>query len=184
MSPRSHPDADVAVRQRRYQLFLSHSHADADLVVAMAQQLDDLGLSCFLDQWEMVPGESSVKGLEEALSASDAVAVIVATHGMGRWHAEEARQALKQSIDHGTRAFVVWLPGSDSDPPDLPGWLRERTYVDLSGDLRDGHVGRDGLIRLASGALGVTPRQAAKWVAERLPAAPAAGPRSSGDEGG
>jgi hypothetical protein len=158
--------------QHRYQLFLSHSHADADLVEAMARQLQQLGVSCFLDQWEMVPGESSVAGLEEALSASDAVAVIVAGHGMGRWHAEEARQALKLAIDRGTRAFVVWMPGCDPDPPYLSTWLRERNQVDLSRDVENGRVGRKGLVLLVAGALGITPRRAELWLDERLPAGP------------
>jgi TIR domain len=156
--------------KRRYQLFLSHSHADADLVEAMATQLDRLGLRCFLDRWEMVPGRSSVEGLEEALAASDAVAVIVGEHGIGRWHAEEARQALRQSIDHGTGAFVVWMPGADPDPPGLSTWLRERTHVDLrKGHVKDGVVDRDGLAKLAAGALGISLRQAGAWLDERLP---------------
>lgn len=183
MSQDSHSEDDAGGRQRHYQLFLSHSHSDATLVTAMARQLEDLGLSCFLDRWEMVPGESSVKGLEQALKASDAVAVVVAEHGVGRWHAEEARQALKQAIDHGTRAFVVWLPGSDPDPPGLSTWLRERTHVDLRGDLRDGQIGRDGLVHLAAGALGITPRDAENWLDERGLAGRAANPPSPGDRG-
>lgn len=183
MSQHSHSDGGAGLSQRRYQLFLSHSHADADLVTAMARQLQSIGLSCFLDRWDMVPGESSVEGLEKALSASDAVAVIVAVHGMGRWHAEEARQALKQAIDHGTRAFIVWLPGSDPDPPGLSAWLRERTHVDLSGHLREGQIDRDGLVQLAAGALGFSPRDAKIWLDERRPTAPVPDLPSSGDEG-
>ena len=182
MSLQSHSDGGGGDHERRYQLFLSHSHADADLVVAMARQLDDLGLSCFLDQWELVPGESSVKGLEEALNASDAIAVIVAEHGMGRWHAEEARQALREAIDRGKRAFVVWLPGSDPDPPGLSKWLRERTHVDLRGDLREGRIDHDGLVQMAAGALGIAPRRAEIWLQERSRTAPGATRRSPEDE--
>ena len=180
----AHDPAGSGGDQRRYQMFLSHSHADAGIVLAIARQRDDLGLSCFLDQWEMVPGKSSVEGLEEALSASDAVAVIVAEHGMGRWHSEEARQALRESIDHGKRAFVVWLPGSVPDPPGLSSWLRERAHVDLRDHIRDGQVDREGLALLAAGALGIAPRRAEIWLDERLRAAPAAGPQSPAREGG
>jgi hypothetical protein len=159
--------AEAVNNSTRYNLFLSHSHADASLVLNVATQLDDLGISCFLDRWEMIPGQSSTVGLEVAMARSDAVAVIVAEHGMGRWHAEEARQALRQSIDAGKRAFVVWMPGADDDPADLSTWLRERSYVDLRREIVDGKVSAAGLIGLVSGALGITPRQAARWVNER-----------------
>jgi hypothetical protein len=168
---------------QRHQLFLSHSHADADRVVALARQLEQLGLRCWLDQWEMVPGESSVEGLEEGLAESDAVAVIVAEHGMGRWHTEEGRQALKRSIEEGTRAFVVWMPGCDPDPPSLSTWLRERGHVDLRGEMRDGQVSRAGLVQLAAGALGITPRLAQTWLDQRLPPTPDGGPSSPGAGG-
>ena len=154
---------------RRFDIFLSHSHADADLVESVATQLDGLGIACFLDQWEMVPGESSVTGLELGMDASNAVAVLVAAHGTGRWHAEEARQALKQSIDEGKRAFVVWMPGTDhSDVQGLPGWLLERTHVDLRGRIVEGRVTRDGLVQLVAGALGINSRKARRWLDERL----------------
>ncbi len=174
VNPASHSRRDADVHQQHYDLFLSHSHGDADLVESVARQLQQLGLSCFLDRWEMVPGESSVIGLEEALAASDAVAVIVAEHGIGRWHAEEARQALKQAIDHGTRTFIVWMPDCDPDPPGLPEWLRERTHVDLRGKVENGRVIREGLIPLVAGALGLPPRLATTWLDERLPQVPAA----------
>lgn len=100
---------------------------------------------------------------------------------MGRWHAQEAVQALKRSIDHETRAFVVWMPGANPDPPGLSDWLRERTHVDLRGRMRDGQVSGEGLVQLVAGALGIPPRQARTWLDQRLPPAPDAG-RSPGAE--
>jgi hypothetical protein len=182
VNPVGHSHHDAGIHQRHYELFLSHSHGDADLVEAMARQLEQLGLSCFLDRWEMVPGVSSVVGLEEALAASDAVAVIVAEHGIGRWHAEEARQALRQAIDHGTRAFVVWMPGSDPDPPGLSRWLRERTHVDLRGKVKNGQVLREGLSPLVAGALGLSPRLAATWLDERLTRGPTVDTPAQGED--
>lgn len=153
---------------RHYHLFLSHSHADAALVERLAVQLDTIGISCFLDAWDVTPGGSSVDQLEAALEASDAVAVIVASHGMGRWHAEEARQALRQAIDAGTRAFVVWTPGCDPDPPGLSTWLRERAHVDLRDKVSGGRVTRAGMTLLVAGALGMSPRAAKHWLDQRL----------------
>jgi TIR domain len=181
VNPVGYSARDAGIHRRHYELFLSHSHADSDLVEAIARQLEQLGLSCFLDRWEMVPGASTVVGLEEALAASDAVAVIVTEHGMGRWHAEEARQALTQAIDHGTRAFVVWMPGCDPDPPGLSRWLKSRTHVDLRGKVEDGRVLREGLIPLVAGALGLSPRHAATWLDERLTRGPAGDTAAPGE---
>ena len=145
--------------EKRYQLFLSYRHADADVAVPIAERLDELGIACYLDQWESIVGESGVAGMEQAMASSDAVAVLVAPQsGAGRWHAEEAVQALRHSVDDGKRAFVVWLPGAPEDPPGLSTWLRVRNHVDLRAEMAGGTLSRKGLAGLVSGALGISRR--------------------------
>jgi hypothetical protein len=48
----------------------------------------------FLDKWALVPGESWIPGLEQAIEGSGAVAVFFGPEGVGRWHDEEKQLAL------------------------------------------------------------------------------------------
>lgn len=166
---RTQPATDDA---SSYELFLSHSHADADLVLHIAGQLDELGVKVFLDQWELAPGKGA-KELAAAMSASGAIAVFLSGSSVGLWHIEEAYQALVLAVEHGTPAFFVWLPGSDpaAPPPDMPTWLQSRGRV-VVRQLTDGGLADRELGLLVAAAWDRTPRQIEKWLAERRVAPP------------
>lgn len=151
-----------------YDLFLSHSHRDAALVESIATQLDELGVSVFLDAWEIGPGTSSVDELQKGMAGSAAVAIFVGANGLGPWHQEEMRQALRLSIDQGKRAFYAWMPGAPKAPEGIVDWLRERSEADLREHVGPaGGVSDRGLALLVAGARGMKPRAATAWLAAR-----------------
>jgi hypothetical protein len=154
-------------RRASYELFLSHSHADADLILRIAEQLDAIDVKVFLDQWELAPGKG-VGELAAAMTASDAVAVFISGNPVGLWHTEEAYQGLVRAIENGTRAFFVWLPGSDpaTPPPDMPPWLLARGRI-VVRELTNGALADSELSLLVAGARNLTPRAAAGWLADR-----------------
>jgi hypothetical protein len=56
-----------------YDAFLSHSHADADWVEALARKLEDeAGLTVWLDRWTLVPGEPWRRTMARGLDDADA----------------------------------------------------------------------------------------------------------------
>ena len=156
----------MATDHLHHDLFLSHSHADAPLVEQLFVQLEAAGISCFLDVMDMPPGGISVEDLAEHLAASNAVAVLVGPSAIGRWHREEAVQALSEAIDSNKPAFIVWMPGSspnDASEPgalNLPAWLTRRTTVDLRGAMVDGRLTDDGLAAMYAGARSISKREA------------------------
>ncbi len=55
---------------RPFDAFLSYSSQDRPVVLEVADQLKNLGCTCFLDQWYLTPGRDWVGALEMALAAS------------------------------------------------------------------------------------------------------------------
>lgn len=131
----------------RFDVFLSHSIADAAEVEKLAHKLRDAGVTLFLDRWQLVPGEPWQEALEQALSQSAVCAVLIGKEH-GRWQNEEMRSALERK---DVRVIPVLLP--DSKEEDLPLFLRRRTRIDFRTGLDDG----DAFRRLLAGIRGEAP---------------------------
>ena len=43
--------------KHRYSAFLSHNGAEKSLVEELAKELEMRGLSCWLDKWNLIPGD-------------------------------------------------------------------------------------------------------------------------------
>jgi hypothetical protein len=138
-----------------YDVFLSHSSTDKHTVEKLARRLQDEGISPFLDKWHLVPGEPWQEALEEALDASQTVAVFLGPSGIRPWQNEEMRSALEERVrDKSRRVIPVLLPGApDTETLQLPRFLRRLTWVDLRAGLDDEYT----LHRLLSGIRGLPP---------------------------
>ena len=132
-----------------YDVFLSHNSADKAAVEAVAERLrDEAELAPFLDKWHLVPGESWISALEQAIATSKTVAVFFGPRGMSAWQAEEKQLALVHSAQRDEhRVIPVLLPGASTR--EIEGFLSLRTWVDLADD--------DGFARLVAGILGQAP---------------------------
>lgn len=136
-------------------MFLSHNSTDKAAVEMVALRLrDEAGVRPFLDKWALVPGESWIPGLEQAIEVSGAVAVFFGPEGVGHWHDEEKQLALLCE----KRVIPVLLPGARKN--DVVGFLRLRTWVDLDQD--------DGFARLVAGIKGQAPELLLDLDVERL----------------
>ena len=56
--------------QFTYDVFLSHSAKDKDVVRAVAQRLKDDGLEVWFDEWTIKPGDSIAAKIEDGLEHS------------------------------------------------------------------------------------------------------------------
>ena len=123
-----------------HQVFLAHNSKDKPAVRELKQALWQRGISAWYDEAELRPGISWLKLLEEGITSSDSVAVLVGPHGPGPWEVEEMEAALILAVDDKSRTkrpvIPVLLPGAKSKPK-LPLLLRGRTWVDLRGGLKD-----------------------------------------------
>src|SRR5688500_15360612 len=139
-----------------YDVFLSHNSKDKPAVEVIAKRLQQKHeLKCWLDKWNLVPGEPWQEALEEALDQCETVAVFVGPNTISPWENEEMRSALEERVHDKTRRVIpVLLPcAPDSRDLKLPRFLKRLTWVYLRAGLDDEYA----LYRLYCGIRGIQP---------------------------
>src|ERR1700680_482443 len=102
------------ITRAHYNAFLSHNGADKPLVEQVDEELERRGLSCWLDEWNLVPGDPWQPAIEEALGQCETCVVFFGPHGLGPWHNEEMRLAIQRGVSAQKcklRVLPVILPG-------------------------------------------------------------------------
>jgi hypothetical protein len=140
----------------KHHVFLSHNGKDKPAVEAIALKLKkNYELKCWLDKWNLIPGEPWQEALEHALNQCETVAVFVGPNTISPWENEEMRAALQTRVHNKTRRVIpVLLPGApDSRSLNLPQFLERLTWVDFRAGLND----KNALYRLYCGVRGIEP---------------------------
>ncbi|HEY5777488.1 MAG TPA: toll/interleukin-1 receptor domain-containing protein [Terrimicrobiaceae bacterium] len=156
-----------STQQPRYNAFLSHNGADKALVEELAYKLEERGLACWLDKWNLVPGDPWQPAIEEALGYCDTCVVFFGPNGLGPWHNEEMRLAIQRRVgtsERKLRILPVILPGGQrARESDVPGFLQGTTWVRFAKSIED----EDALHLLECGIRGVPPgRRAGATISE------------------
>lgn len=110
-----------------YDCFVSYATAEADLAKAVAQDLRLFGLSVFMAQQALRPGQQWSRVILAALRSSDYVLFIAGDHAR---HSPYVLQELGGAI-YGEKTVIpiVW----NCSPTELPGWTREYQALDMRG---------------------------------------------------
>ena len=117
-------------------VFLSHSHIDAEVVEALAEQLDDVNLVVWLDKWNSIPGEKFQQAIAKGLNKARSCAVCIGEQTPMGWFREEIERALnRQTVDESFRVIPVLLPNADTSNVD--DFLELRTWVDFENGIED-----------------------------------------------
>jgi WD40 repeat protein len=143
--------------QQHYHAFLSHNGADKPSVEQLGEELEKRGLYCWLDNWNLVPGDPWQPAIEEALGRCDSCVVFFGPHGLGPWHNEEMRLAIRRHVNAHERQFrvlpVILPRGQRAKESDLPGFLQGTTWVEFRQSIND----ETALHRLVCGIKGIPP---------------------------
>jgi TIR domain len=134
-----------------FSVFLSHNSLDKPSVRELKRVLAEAGLSGWLDEDELVPGENWQNGLAAGIANSDTAAICFGPAGIGPWEDEEMQALLIRAVKEKRRVIPVLLPGAPVQP-EIPLFLGSRTWVDC----RSGYT-RENLDRLIWGITGVKP---------------------------
>jgi hypothetical protein len=162
-----------------FDVFLSHNSMDKPAVEKIAEILENqYKLRAWFDKWDLIPGDSWIKGIWEALDRCQTFAVFVGQAGTGAWETPELQMAVDIHVKDRTRRVIpVLLPDAPDDKNlKLPEFLKLFGWVDFRGK---GYDDPDLLHQLARGIKGVPlrnreaiPRQTAtlgdEGAAERL----------------
>lgn len=111
-----------------FDLFLAHNSLDKVAVRTISKQLKDHGISTWLDEDEIPPGQLFQDYIQKALPKAKGIAVIVGSSGLGKWQAFELRTAISRAVEKGIPVIPVLLPDAKDVSSELP-FLMEFNYV-------------------------------------------------------
>jgi tetratricopeptide (TPR) repeat protein len=114
---------------RRFDVFVSHSSKDKPWVHRLVADLARYGVSVWLDENEIRPGDLFAKALEQGIAHSRAVAIIVSPEAMvSGWVEQEYYRALSlaQRREDPLQLIPVLLHAVE-----LPGFLANRRWLDF-----------------------------------------------------
>ncbi|KOU58526.1 hypothetical protein ADK57_36495 [Streptomyces sp. MMG1533] len=111
----------------RFDVFLSYAFGDGRWPVALAENLERLGLDVWLAGWEMVPGQRIATRLQDGLARADVLVAVVSPKWVeSEWCDEEFAAAIGASADGRQRVIpVLW------GEAELPPFVVSRLYVDF-----------------------------------------------------
>jgi len=112
-------------------LFLSHSHADKLFVRHLADDCQQRGVTVWVDEAELLVGDSLIQKIQSAIDRSHFFTVVVSANSVNSaWVQKELEQALESEISSKS---VRVLPIVLGKPISTPGFLRAKLYADFSG---------------------------------------------------
>ncbi len=112
-------------------VFLSHSSRDKNLANRLANDLKAVGVRVWLDEWEILVGDSITQRIQHGLEEVDFVAVILTRHGVASGWVEKEWQS--RIGEEATNRKVVVLP-LKADDSEIPALLRDKKYADFHQD--------------------------------------------------
>jgi hypothetical protein len=123
-----------------FDVFLSHSHDDAEWVQKLARRLeDDHAMKVWLDSWVLVPGKSWQQGMAKGLNEAKTCAVCIGKNTPTGWFREEIERALDmQTKDSEFRVIPVLLPNANASV--VSEFLSLRTWADFRNGRDEGYA--------------------------------------------
>lgn len=125
----------MALTPERRRVFLSHTSSDKPFVRDLARSLMTFGNDIWLDETEIVPGDSIVTKVFEGLAASDTVVVVLSGASVeSRWVKEELTStAARRLVDQD----VLLIPALIEDC-EIPRSIAHLCYADFRTDFESG----------------------------------------------
>ena len=115
-------------------IFLSHCSEDKSLARRIARDLQRAGIAVWLDEWEILVGQSISQKIEHGLRTSDLIALLLTRSSIeSGWVEKEWRAKLWDEVRSGE---VTILP-LRADDCEMPYLLRDRRYADFRADYKE-----------------------------------------------
>lgn len=115
---------------RKFDVFLCHNSRDKSTVLEIGKQLKQRGLNPWIDIWNLRPGESWQRSLEQQIEDIEAVAIFVGEEGSAPWQSEEIYAFLHEFVRRQRPVIPVILPNAPEILA-LPLFLKNRQWIDL-----------------------------------------------------
>ena len=127
-------------------VFVSHSHADAELAARISEALQEMGLDVWDSDLNLLPGDNWAAEVARALEESDAMVVLLTPDAINSpWVRREMEYALGAKR-YSNRLIPVAIGNRDCIPTnDIPWIVRQMPWVELE----DWGQGTAGIERIA-----------------------------------
>jgi len=114
-----------------FDVFLSHSHADASWVDRLARRLEnEAGLRVWLDRWILIPGQSWHQAMARGIEQAGSCAVCIGEHTPTGWFQREIERALNHKVYEPSFPVIpVLLPTARIT--NVNNFLELHTWVDF-----------------------------------------------------
>jgi TIR domain len=136
-------EVDVLVRwqtkagvSQEFDVFLCHNSDDKPSVRLLYEGLRDRGVTPWLDEEHLRPGQPWQRELEATIPRIKTAAVVVGPHGRGPWQDVELDAFIREFANRACPVIPVLLGDAGAAPP-LPIFLRAFTWVDFRRDRPD-----------------------------------------------
>lgn len=116
--------------QFEFDVFLCYNSEDRPEVEQIASQLERQGIKLWLDVREIPPGQRWQNILERRIQQVRSAAVFIGNNGLGPWQDQE-KELILQELNTRERSIIPVLLSTASQQPSLPGFLKNRMYVDF-----------------------------------------------------
>lgn len=115
-------------------VFISHSTQDKAFVRKLVSDLKELGIKVWLDETEILPGESILEKISDGIKDTNYLLVVLSKASVASpWVRSELNAALFREINH--KGMIV-LPAKIDDC-EVPPLLQDRLYVDFRASYLD-----------------------------------------------
>lgn len=116
-------------------VFISHRTVDMAEATRLAQEVQNAGHQVWLDDWEIVTGDSIIAEIEKGLQDAEYVVLCLSFDGvMAPWISQEWMSTLARQLNgKGVKLLPVHLTGGD-----LPAILADIKTADLVSDWSTG----------------------------------------------
>jgi hypothetical protein len=122
-------------QNNRPRVFISHSHQDNEFVEKLAEDIEDAGVNCWLDLWEIQVGDSLRKKVEGGIKAADWLVVILSQFSVkSKWVEQELNMGFVRELEN-RNVFILPIV---IDQCEIPLSLRDKLYADFRHDYQHG----------------------------------------------
>lgn len=120
-------------------VFLSHSSYDIDVTRRLAAELRRSGVDVWLDEWEILVGDSICQKVEQGLTEADLLVVILTKRSVASgWVLREWQARFAKEVRIGKVQVLPVLAEELDDTWELPPLLADKRYANVACDFNAG----------------------------------------------
>lgn len=114
-----------------YDVFLCHNAKDKPSVLKIVHELHERGILPWLDIHDIPPGSRWQQEMAKGIEKSRSAAVLIGPAGPGPWHEAEMELINDWSARNKSRRVIPVILDGTANDPELPGFLRVWSTVDM-----------------------------------------------------